>query len=164
MPQSLESIFDEMKFLVDRMLGRLAKGLRILGYDTLYYRGNDVHQLFHLARAEKRVILTRSSKLTPKRPEDQVVRIQEDDPWGQLKELIEKGLVSLNEEQLFSRCLLCNSLLEEASREEVEGRVPEFIYYQYENFFRCPQCQKIYWPGSHQEHMNQRIKGLFEKG
>lgn len=153
-----------MKFLVDRMLGRLAKELRILGYDTLYYRGSDVYQLFRLAREEKRIILTRSSKLTPKKPEDQVIRIQEDDPRDQLKELIKKGLVSLNEEELFSRCLLCNSLLEEASREEVEGHVPEFIYYQYENFFRCPQCHKVYWPGSHQEHMNQRIKDLFEKG
>ncbi len=153
-----------MKFLVDRTLGRLAKGLRMLGYDTLYYRGSDPYQLFRLAREEERVILTRSSKLTPKRPEDQVVRIQEDRPWAQLKELIEKGLVSLHEEELLSRCLLCNSLLEEASREEVEGSVPEFIYYQYEIFFRCPQCQKVYWPGSHQERMNQRIKELFAKG
>lgn len=164
MPQLLESIFDEMKFLVDRMLGGLAKGLRMLGYDTLYYRGSDLYQLFRLAREEGRVILTRSSKLSPKSSGDRVVRIQEDHPWAQLKELIEKGLVSLHEEELFSRCLLCNSLLEEASREEVEGFVPEFIYYQYENFFRCPRCQKIYWPGSHQERMNQRIKELFGKG
>lgn len=153
-----------MKFLVDRMLGRLAKELRMLGYDTLYYQGSDLYQLFRLAREEERIILTRGSKLTPKRPEDQVVRIQEDHPWAQLKELIERGLISLHEKELFSRCLLCNSLLEEASRGEVEGFVPDFIYYQYENFFRCPQCQKVYWPGTHQERMNQRIKELFGKG
>ncbi len=153
-----------MKFLVDRMLGKLVKGLRMFGYDTLYYRGNDTYQLFRLAREEGRVILTRRSKLVPKRPDDQVVRIREDRPWAQLKELIEKGWITLHEEALFSRCLLCNRLLEEASREEVEGCVPEFIFYQHEHFFRCPQCQKIYWPGSHQEHMNQKIRELFRRG
>lgn len=153
-----------MKFLVDRMLGRLVKELRMLGYDTLYYQGNDVHQLFHLAREEGRVILTRNSRLVPKRPEDQVVRIREDHPLAQLKELIQKGLVCFREEELFSRCLLCNRPLEVVSREEIEGRVPDFIYYQYENFFRCPQCQKVYWPGSHHSHMNQKIRELFRKG
>ncbi|MGQ9508185.1 MAG: Mut7-C RNAse domain-containing protein [Thermodesulfobacteriota bacterium] len=153
-----------MKFLVDRMLGQLVKGLRMLGYDTLYYRGNDPHQLFHLAREEGRVILTRNSKLIPKRPGDQVLRIREDHPWAQLKELIEKKWVTLNEEILFSRCLLCNSLLEKVSRGEAEGRVPEFIFYHHEHFLRCPKCLKFYWPGSHQEKMHRRIEELFRGG
>ena len=57
-----------MKFLADRMLGKLVKELRMLGYDTVYYRGEGTYPLIKLAREEGRVILTRSTKLIPKRP------------------------------------------------------------------------------------------------
>ena len=94
-----------MKFLVDRMLGKLAKELRMLGYDTIYYRGEDAYQLIPLARQEGRVILTRNTKLIPKRSEDRILRVTEDNPFLQLKELIQKGNITLDEEKLFSRCL-----------------------------------------------------------
>jgi len=149
-----------MKFIVDRMLGRLAKQLRMLGYDTLYYRGEDVYPLIRLARQEGRVILTRNTKLSPRRPEDVILRITEDDPLLQLKELIQKGNIEMDRGKVFSRCLLCNALLDPLSRKEVEGKVPDFIYYQQKEFFQCPQCQRIYWPGSHQENMQRRIKEL----
>ena len=149
-----------MKFIVDRMLGKLAKQLRMLGYDTLYYRGEDVYPLIRLARREGRVILTRNTKLIPRRPEDVILRIAEDDPLLQLKELIQKGNIEMDEGKVFSRCLLCNALLDPISRKEVEGKVPDFIFHQQKEFFRCPQCQRIYWPGSHQENMQRRIKEL----
>ncbi len=149
-----------MKFVADRMLGKLAKGLRMLGYDTVYYRGENAYQLIKLAREEGRIILTRNGKLIPKKPEDRINRIAEDQPSLQLKELIQKKVISLNEESLFSRCLLCNTLLNEITRKEAEGKVPDFIFYQQKNFFRCPQCLKIYWQGSHQENMLKRIERL----
>ena len=152
--------FQTMKFIVDRMLGKLAKQLRMLGYDTLYYRGEDVYPLIRLARQEGRVILTRNTKLIPRRPEDVILRITEDDPLLQLKELIQKGNVEMDEGKVFSRCLLCNALLDPISRNKVEGKVPDFIFHQHKEFFRCPQCQRIYWPGSHQENMQKRIKEL----
>jgi uncharacterized protein with PIN domain len=149
-----------MKFLADRMLGKLAKGLRMLGYDTIYYRGEDAHQLLQLGRQEARVILTRSTKLVPKRSEDHILRVMEDKPLLQLKELIQKGYISLDKENLFSRCLLCNTLLNEIPREDVEGKVPDFILYQQEEFFQCPQCRRIYWQGSHPENMKRKIDEL----
>ena len=149
-----------MKFLADHMLGKLAKELRMLGYDTLYYRGESGYPLIKLARKEGRVILTRNSKLFPRKPEDRIVRVSEDKPSLQLKELIQKGYVSSNEEKLYSRCLLCNVLLEQISQAEVEGKVPDFIFYQHKEFSRCPQCLKIYWPGSHLDHMKIKMKGL----
>jgi uncharacterized protein with PIN domain len=151
----------EMKFLADRMLGKLVKELRMLGYDTLYYRGDNTYPLIKLAREEGRVILTRNTKLIPKRPEDRIVRITEDKPVLQLKELIRKKAISLDGENLFSRCLLCNSLLDEISREEAEGKVPDFIFYQRKEFSRCPQCLRIYWQGSHQDHMQKKVEELF---
>jgi uncharacterized protein with PIN domain len=149
-----------MKFLVDRMLGKLAKELRMLGYDTVYYSGKDAYQLIHRARQENRVILTRNTKLIPKRSEDRILRVTEDDPFLQLKELIQRRQITLDEERLFSRCLICNALLDQISKEEAEGKVPEFIFHQQRDFFRCPQCQRIYWQGSHQENMQKTIERL----
>jgi uncharacterized protein with PIN domain len=106
------------------------------------------------------VILTRNAKLIPKRPEDRIIRVTEDVPSRQLRELIQKKHIGLDEEKLFSRCLLCNALLGEIPRGEVEGKVPEFIFYQQKEFFRCPQCQRIYWQGSHQENMQKKIEEL----
>ena len=150
-----------MKFIVDRMLGRLAKELRMLGYDTVYYRGENAYPLIKLAREEGRVILTRNTKLIPKRSEDRLVRIMEDKTPLQLKELIQKKVISLNEENLFSRCLLCNILLDKIPREEAKGKVPDFIFYQQKEFSRCPRCLRIYWRGSHQENMQKKVKELF---
>jgi len=152
-----------MKFIADRMLGKLAKELRMLGYDVVYYRGEDAYPLIKLAREEDRVILTRSTRFTPKRPEDRIVRITEDKPSLQMRELIQRKIISLTEKPLFSRCLVCNTLLIEIPREEAEGKVPDFIFYQQREFFRCPRCSKVYWPGSHQDHMKKRIKELFEQ-
>jgi uncharacterized protein with PIN domain len=149
-----------MKFLVDCMLGKLAKELRILGYDTIYYRGEDARQLIQLARQEGRVILTRSTKILPKKSEDRIFRVTEDRPGLQLKELIQKGQITLDEEAFFSRCLICNSLLNEIPREKAEGKVPDFIFYQQKAFFRCPQCRRIYWQGSHQENMQRKLEEL----
>jgi uncharacterized protein with PIN domain len=149
-----------MKFLVDRMLGKLARELRMLGYDAIYYRGEDAHQLIHLARQEERIILTRNTKLIPKKLEDRISTVTEDKPLLQLRELIQKGLISPDEENLFSRCLLCNALLDEIPREEAEGKVPDFILYEQKEFFRCPQCRRIYWQGTHQKNMQRRVEEL----
>ena len=132
----------------------------MLGYDTVYYRGENAYSLIKLAREEGRVILTRTTKLTPKRPEDRIVRIMEDKPSFQLRELIQIKIISLHDETPFTRCLVCNILLNEMPREEAEGKVPDFIFYQRKEFFRCPQCSRIYWQGSHQDHMQKKIEEL----
>jgi uncharacterized protein with PIN domain len=143
------------------MLGKLAKKLRMLGYDTIYYRGEDAYALIRWARQEGRVILTRNTKLLPRRPDDHILQVREDDPSLQLKGLIQRGHIQIDEEKIFSRCLLCNALLAPTTQEEVEGKVPDFIFHQHKEFFRCPQCQRIYWPGSHQENMEKRVGELF---
>jgi uncharacterized protein with PIN domain len=149
-----------MKFLVDRMLGKLAKALRLLGYDAIYFQGEDLTQLIRLAREQDRVILTRNTKLAARKPEDHVVRIANDHPRLQLRELHEKGAIVLNEKASFSRCLVCNVLLDVMARKEVEGEVPDFIFHHYQEFYRCSQCRRIYWPGTHQQNMQKRIKEI----
>lgn len=133
----------------------------MLGYDTLYYRGQNPHELIELARQQERIILTRSAKLTPPTEEVRIILVLQDNPVLQLKELLEQEMIVLNNRTLFTRCLLCNSPLDEITREDAEGKVPDFIFYQQKEFYRCPQCHKIYWPGSHQERMQKRIEQLF---
>jgi uncharacterized protein with PIN domain len=149
-----------MKFIVDRTLGKLAKELRMLGFDTIYFRSDDTHQLFHLAREEGRTILTRNTKLLPKRPEDRVITITEDKPSLQIKELIQEGHISVEKDNLFSRCLLCNAILDDITREKAEGKVPDFIFHQQKAFYQCPQCGRIYWPGTHHKNMETKLKEL----
>jgi len=149
-----------MKFIADRMLGKLVKELRMLGYDTVYFRGKDFHQFIHLVRQEDRIILTRDTKLGARRPQDRILTIMENDPSCQLKEVIQKVCLSLDEEILYTRCLLCNELIEAISLDQAEGKVPDFIFHQQKNFFRCPQCNRIYWQGSHLSNMKKRVKEL----
>ena len=150
-----------MKFLVDRMLGKLAKNLRTLGCDTLYYHGEDPRQLIEMARQQGRAILTRNTNVIPKRPGDEILTLKEDDPDLQVKDLIKRGIISLDETRPFSRCLLCNALLKDIPRGDVEGKVPDFIFYHQKVFFQCPECGRIYWRGSHQENMKKWVDELF---
>ncbi len=149
-----------MKFIVDRTLGKLAKGLRMLGYDTLYYRGNDIHHLIHLAREEDRIILTRDTKLAMRRPKDLITTITENHPSRQIEEVVEKNHLSLDEDKLFSRCLLCNEPIVGIPHQETEGKVPDFIFLQQKDFYRCPKCGRIYWQGSHLDNMAKKVEKL----
>jgi hypothetical protein len=149
-----------MKFIADRTLGKLVKSLRMLGYDTVYYREEDLHQFIHMARQEERTILTRNTKLALRRPKDRIITLTEDHPPRQLREVVEKGCLSPDEKDLFTRCLLCNAPLDDIPREKAEGKVPEFIFHQQKDFSRCPKCERIYWRGSHLENMAKKVEEL----
>ncbi len=149
-----------MKFLADTMLGRLAKFLRMLGYDTVYYSGGDFREVRELARDQKRVLLTRNRKQIAVAGGQEIIFIREDRPLLQVKELLSQGMIALSEEAFFSRCLLCNTPLRRLAREEADGKVPEFVFYQQQEFHRCPHCKKIYWPGSHRDRMKRRLGKL----
>ena len=136
-----------MRFLVDAMLGKLAKWLRILGYDTLYYRDLEDEQLIGLAEAEGRVLLTGDEGLWQRR---RGILISSDDWREQLRELAQ--VVELDTSGVFTRCIECNVPLERVSRGEVEGEVPPYVFATQEEFSRCPQCGRIYWKGTHFAH------------
>ncbi|MBI4495777.1 MAG: Mut7-C RNAse domain-containing protein [Deltaproteobacteria bacterium] len=136
-----------MKFIVDRTLGKLAGKLRALGFDTRYWEGGRLEEAVQAAAAEERVLLTRSRRLPS--GADRVFPVQANDPWEQLREVLSRLRLELREEQFFSRCLRCNALLRQVSKEEVEGRVPDFIFRTYDLFHLCPRCQRVFWPGTH---------------
>ena len=150
-----------MKFLCDRMLGTLAKWLRIYGFDTIYV-GEDAsdNKLIEIAKNEDRVLITRDKNLTfnARRGNIKVLELRTTDIDEQIKEILKD--IKIDEKQFLSRCLLCNSLVEGISKKDVEKRVPEKVFENNNKFWYCKNCDKIYWRGSHFKNMMQKIKQL----
>jgi len=149
-----------MKLLADGMLGRLAKWLRILGYDTAYSPKLDDDELVRLARAEGRVLLTRDEELARRRGVHCFL-VKGDELEGQIAQVI-AGL-GLQAEQPFSRCPVCNAPLQEVEKSQVAGRVPPHVFRTQERFSLCPKCGRIYWRGTHWAKMCQKIAQLRQR-
>jgi hypothetical protein len=145
-PQGAES-----KFAADRMLGRLVKWLRAAGCDVIYGPHLSGYGLIRAARAENRLILTRDRSLKQKQPPP-FIFLDSDRYDEQLRQLIRDCGLTWGE-RLFSRCLLCNSVLQARAKESVEKLVPPYVYASQERFSWCPTCRRIYWPATHQQKM-----------
>ena len=142
----------EARFVADAMLGRLAKWLRILGYDTLYDPTWSDAQLARLARAEERILLTRDLGLA-KRLGVRVLVIADQDLPSQLDQLHrELGLEAVAP---LSRCPACNELLEEIPKDYAWGQVPPYVFCTQGEFRLCPACNRFYWRGTHWQRMQQ---------
>lgn len=152
--------FHSPKLLADGMLGRLAKWLRILGYDTAYDPQLDDNELVRRARAEGRWLLTRDHELAG-RPGVHSLLIESEDLLTQLAQV--RSQLGQAKGGPFSRCPVCNAPLVEVSPQEVEGRVPPFVLHSHSRFRRCPSCGKIYWPGSHWDRMQEQLARFKEQ-
>lgn len=142
------------------MLGRLAKWLRILGYDTLYFSSLDDNDLVRIARAEGRIVLTRDREMLRRRGIDSLL-IESDNFEEQIRQVLHDLNLKLDES--FSRCPVCNSPLQNIDKEAVRERVPPYVFKTQERFSLCPQCDKIYWRGTHWQRMRERLKRLEEE-
>jgi len=146
-----------MKFLASRELGRLAKWLRILGFDTVYFRTGNKSSLIITALREDRVVLTRNKILANNRAL-KILFIKSQDVKSQLRE-VSKGLdVRFNPQDMFTRCIVCNQSLASVGKEEIRDRIPEYIFQTQNEFSRCSECGRIYWQGTHWGNVSQIIK------
>ncbi len=148
------------RLFADCMLGRLARWLRALGVDTQYERGIEDDALLQRCDEEKRLLLTRDTELAVRNTDVPIVLIESDSPREQLHQVMERFGIDIREERLFTRCTHCNCAVEELTREEAKGRVPPFVYKSNKRFTHCPNCDKIYWGGTHKE----RFLDLIEAG
>ena len=149
-----------IKLLLDGMLGRLAKWLRLLGYDTAYFPDLDDHELVRLARAEGRVLLTRDRELTRRRGLS-CLFVENDELEEQLLQVIFE--LHLETERPFSRCPVCNTPLQEVEKSSVKGRVPPYVFRTKEHFSLCPECDRIYWRGTHWARMREEIAQIIQQ-
>jgi len=148
-----------MIFYCDGMLGKLAKHLRMFGlncifvknHSTLTYQDKYNDQSFFLTRKAEGI----------KHPH--VIIIKSDSVKEQLEEI--KHLIKpfVDAEKIMNRCIVCNTKLVNIEKSNVEHLVPEYIFHKHELFWICQTCNKIYWAGSHTEHMQKWIKKLFSE-
>ena len=137
-----------MRFILTKELGRLAKWLRILGFDAAYFKDNNTSSLIIAALRDERVILTRNLRIARLRG-IKVLSIQAQEVKPQIQEVFSLTGFQFNPQMMFTRCILCNEELADITKEKVEGNVPAYVYATQQNFVACPKCQRIYWQGTH---------------
>lgn len=152
-----------ISFAADRMLGRLARMLRLLGYDTEYSPDMTTAQLRDVAKRGKRIVLTRGR--AQKRFPDltNVFSVKSEHAPDQLREVVERFKLETRA-GLWTRCTLCNGTIERAEKAEVEALVPARVFEIYEEFFRCAVCGHVYWQGSHVERVLKDLAALLGEG
>jgi uncharacterized protein with PIN domain len=151
----------EVTFVADAMLGRLARWLRFLGYDTIYYPGITDNDLIRIAREQDRIILTRDTRLIKRKGIKAFALIKSDHAQHQLDEVI--GLFRLKQFFPLSRCVSCNGMLSKIpDKRTIKNLVPEFVFLKSRIFLKCNDCGKIYWEGSHPKKFQARIKEICE--
>lgn len=148
-----------MKFLVDSMAGKLARWLRILGFDARYERSGDPKSLIEIAEEEGRIILTRNGAFRKYIGTANIFFLSSEIPELQLREVMDHFKLK-DKVNPFTRCVECNVPLLQVSREDVKGKVPFFVYKTRHEFSRCPSCNRIYWRGTHVEAMERWIKKI----
>jgi len=145
----------EVSFLVDSMLGRLAKWLRVMGYDTHYqkvYTTEDIEKLILTGR----LFITKNESYH--KAYESSFLIKSDKVKDQLHEIKNRGHLPLNPKRGFSRCLLCNMKLISVTAKDASGHIPEYILTQnIKGVSFCPDCHRYFWPGSHRKKMLDQI-------
>jgi uncharacterized protein with PIN domain len=144
-----------MFFLADKMLGKLARWLRFLGFDTSYPEVLSDKELIELAKRENRILLTRDKEVSETN-KVQTLYIKSEDVEDQIQQILQD--LNLKPKSVLSRCSLCNTPLEEVSKNSVEGKVPEKVFEVQDKFWFCNRCKKFYWPGTHYENILKKIE------
>ena len=154
-------LIEASRFIVDHNVGKLAKWLRVMGYDTLFFNGSNDSRMIATALAERRVILTRDTQIMQRRVvtkgQLKAILIKSDRPELQMHQVIE----TLNLDcqfRPFTICLECNQTLVVRSKEQVKDLVPPYVFRTQSQYMECPTCQRIYWRGTHWQAMTERLK------
>jgi len=146
-----------MKFIATKELGRLAKWMRILGFDTEYFQEENHSKLKIVALRDERIILTRNTRLS--RPKGiKLVQIKHDLLNEQLLDVSKELELKADKDLMFSRCTICNAVLEPIEKEKIKDKVPEYVFETHNKFIKCPACLRIYWSGTHWGNVEEILK------
>ena len=146
----------EPRFFADAQLGRLARHLRLLGFDTRYQNSIDDAELVRQAVAERRIILSRDRALLMRRDVSHGLHLRLDDPQEQLIHVIRRCDLARSSHP-FTRCIECNHRIEAIAIQQVEQRLQPETIASFDEFWQCTGCGRVYWKGSHYERLRQRV-------
>ena len=147
----------ELRFAAERTLGKLARWLRILGFDTLFESETGGQPYIEPGRIQ----LTRIRNRKKNNQSEKRIFITSDHYIEQVKQVLQTLKIEPFELHPFSRCIRCNRLIETADKTDLLGKVPDFIWETHEIFHICRRCNRIYWPGSHARRSLDNIQRLF---
>jgi uncharacterized protein with PIN domain len=144
------------RFVADGMLGKLAKWLRILGYDTHYqpfYQGMVMGKYIE----DGRLILSRRRSITEQYPGSFLITA--DKVKAQLDELQKSSYIKSDRSMWLTRCLICNVQLQKAIPESAQDKIPEYVFHQiHEDVKICKSCGRFFWPGSHRDNIIHQLE------
>jgi len=153
----------ETRFVLDTHLGKLARHLRLAGFDSLWENDFGDEEIVALSVVQKRVILTRDKGILMRRAVERGHFVRETESEKQLSEVVRVFQLE-GSLRPFSRCRICNTLLREVAKESVRGSVPEKVWEQLDSFTECPQCGRIFWRGSHYERLRAMLRAAAASG
>ncbi len=150
-----------MKFIADSMLGRLARWLRLSGYDVAY--ANDVSDNSILEHAKSgRILLSKDKSLCEKAKSRGIdaTLVTSDNILEQLRQVVRERNLTIRSTPEFSRCPLCNSAVKKIEKEKIKDRVPKTVFERINEFWECRSCGKIYWHGGHWKNIRERVRRI----
>jgi len=150
------------RFIADVMVGKLATYLRMAGFDVIYSNDADDASIVQTAEEEDRIVLTRDTMMLKRKKFTSGIIKSVFISSGKLNEqlLQVSSELGMKLESRLAICLVCNTPLEEADKEGLEGKVPPYVYRTQKNFMYCPKCGKYYWRGTHYSYMKKYFKSL----
>ncbi|MEA1945848.1 MAG: Mut7-C RNAse domain-containing protein [Thermodesulfobacteriota bacterium] len=151
----------EICFAAEPTLGKLAKWLMILGFDTSYEAGFSAKKAMDSGR-KNRILLTRTERVRDGKLPQEFIFLTSNNPFEQLREVIDTLGIIYTDTRPFSRCIRCNTRIQPVDKDSVRGNVPDFIWQTSGIFQKCGRCRRIYWPGSHTQRSHDIIMRLFE--
>jgi len=151
-----------MRFIVDCMLGKLAKWLKILGFDAVFFSKIEDPELLTLAHKEGRILLTRDNGLIEKSHDIQTLFIGSED-WNEQVEQVLDEYKLWQDIQPYSRCIECNAELKDLPKSRARNLVTPFVFEQASAFAICPSCGRVFWKGTHHQDMEGKIDEILRK-
>jgi len=146
----------EPRFVLDVHLGKLARYLRLMGFDAVYRNDYDDAAIISLSLAQSRIILTRDRGLLKHGDVTHGHWLRATDPRQQLSEVV-KAFDLKGCSRPFTRCMMCNGLLDDVAKEAVIDRLPPLVRAHFDVFAQCRECDHVYWPGSHYARLRQLV-------
>lgn len=148
-----------MRFIVDCMLGKLAKWLKILGFDALFFSKIEDDELLTIARKESRILLTKDTGLIQQAKDVETLFLESEEWQDQVQQVLEH--FNLREKvNPHTRCIDCNVVLKNLPKKNAKNLVSAFVFDKADSFALCPNCSRVFWRGTHFKDMEAKIQKI----